>query len=452
MPIKYADSYWARCWASGRSPSPEIKGAILSAGLGKRLEPLSAYQRPKPLFPLGGKIPIAEMWVRRFIQSGITDVSLNVCVLAESIKRHFGNGAKLGVDLTFVEEEVPSGTLGGVCKMTLGSAARRPRRQDEAPAIPPFAGSTVIVPSGDIVANFGAELLQEMHDIHRRAGAALSMVLTPVPEDRRKDFGTAVLDAPTPRKGPLNLSGRVSAFLEKDPHSPSCLNNASIYMIETSLLKAADAQRTEARLGLDEPFYDFGKHLFPAMLGKLPYVSLPRDAVLWGIQFDGPWFDVGNKRDYLRVNESVLDGVVEVPLTYEALPWGWLGANVSIDFSAVEIRPPVVIGNDCVVEAGAVLGPYAVIGDGWRIEGGAEVSHSVLWERYPFFVDGRREIPMAERRRIDRHEIRAGARVQESIVAGGGIEADVIGQTVDVREDGQMVVLPIDYVPAEARV
>jgi hypothetical protein len=92
-----------------------------------------------------------------------------------------------------------------------------------------------------------------------------------------------------------------------------------------------------------------------------------------------------------------------------------------------------------------------VIGDGWNIESKAEISHSVLWERYPYYVDGKREIPPSARRRLDRHEIRPGVRVHESIIAGGCIEKDVVEQTVDLRENGHMAVVPIDYVPSGPR-
>src|SRR5207253_11467751 len=107
-------------------------------------------------------------------------------------------------------------------------------------------------------------------------------------------------------------------------------------------------------------------------------------------------------------NKRVLDGTINIPLTYEPLPWGYLGSNVSINYSKVEIRSPVVIGNDCVIEAGAVVGPYAVIGDGWVIENGAEVSNSVVWERYPYFVEGKYEVSAADRQLVDRHEVRRG--------------------------------------------
>lgn len=450
MPIRYSEDYWRAAWASPSNLDTQLKGAILAAGLGRRLDPLTAYHLPKPMFPLGGKVPIAEVWVRRFIRAGITDVSLNLCVLAKSITRHFGNGAKFGVDLTFIEEETPTGTLGGICRMALGPKAKI-LPSDKTQTLLEFKGSTVIAPSGDIVANFGPELLEEMYHIHRRAGSALTMALTEVPPARRRDFGTVILDQPEEREGPISRSGRIADFVEKEADSPSCLSNASVYMIETELLRTLDPYRTEARVDVPEPFYDFGKHVFPAMLKRLPYVTLPKDYILWGIKFDGPWFDVGNKRDYLRVNKQVLDGIIDVPLTYERLPWGYLGSNVTINFSRVDIRPPVVIGNDCIIQPGATIGPYAVIGDGWVIESGAEISNSVLWERYPYFTNGTTEISAADRRGVDRHEVRRGVRVHESILAGGCIEADTVEKTVDVREDGHLAIVPIDYAPAEPR-
>jgi mannose-1-phosphate guanylyltransferase/phosphomannomutase len=222
-------------------------------------------------------------------------------------------------------------------------------------------------------------------------------------------------------------------------------------MIETELLRTLDAFRTGASLDVAEPFYDFGKHVFPAMLGQLPYVTLPADLLLWGIQYDGRWFDVGRKRDYLRVNEHVLDGELHVDLPYEKLPWGYLGNGVVIDFSRVRIVPPVVIGNNCIIEPGVTLGPYAVVGDGWVVESGAVIRHSVFWERYPYFSDAGDEVSARDRMVIDRHEVRRGVTVEECIVVGGAIERDVREKTVDVLEDGRLGIVPIDFVPTGTR-
>jgi len=451
LPIELDPSFPRAGWASQKGVAGEIRGAILAAGLGRRMEPLTARYLPKPLFPLGGKLPIAEVWVRRMVASGITDLTMNLCVLKETLKAHFGDGAGLGAHIAYVEEDVPSGTLGGVCKQALGAEAKPVRDGEPMPALAAFAGSTLIVPSGDIVTNFGPDLLAEMHDLHRRAGAALSMVLVPVPWERRKDYGTVVLDRPDRRPGALAQSGRIGEFREKDPGSPSNLNNASIYMVEMELLKTVDPLRTEARADAAVPFYDFGKHLFPAMLGRLAHITLPKDFLLWGVEYDGAWFDVGQKRDYLRVNEEILDGRLDAELPYERTPWGYRGNDVAIDLSRVRIVPPVVLGNGCAVEPGATLGPYAVIGDGWTLEAGCRVRNSVLWERYAVWNDDGGESPLADRERLDPHRVGRGVTVAESIIAGGDLRADVIEQTVGTLADGELEVLPIDWVPSGPR-
>ena len=394
---------------------------------------------------------MVELWVRRLVRSGITDISMNLCVLSETIKRHFQDGSKFAANIDYVDEEIPSGTLGGVCKQALGAEAKRLPSERDYPTTETFKGSTLIAPSGDIVTNFGADLLEQMYDIHKREGAALSMVLVPVPWERRKDFGTVVLEDPRNQNGIISKSGKIKEFVEKDPDSPSNLNNASIYMIEMELLKVLDGLRTEARLDVPEPFYDFGKHVFPALLGRLPYVSLSKDFPLWGIQYEGSWFDVGHKRDYLKVNEHLLDGKIEITLPYEKLPWGYLGTNVNIDFSKVTIRPPVVIGNNCIVEPDVILGPYAVIGDDWRIQRRVRLSHSVLWGRYSYFNEQGNEIEAEARKLVDRHEIRGGVTVEQSIIAGGDILSDISEKTVDVDDDGELRILPIDYVPEGPR-
>jgi NDP-sugar pyrophosphorylase family protein len=427
----------------------QLKCAILAAGLGKRLEPLTARHLPKPLFPLGGKTPLAEIWVRRMVEAGVTDVSMNLCVLAETIERHFGDGSQFGATMSYVKETVPSGTLGGVCKQALGSKAKR---FDGEPLLTaqPFRGKTLIAPSGDVVTNFSAALLEEMYDIHRKAGAAFTMVLVPVPWDRRKDFGTVLLEDAESRTGEISRSGRIVDFREKDPDSPSNLNNASIYMLEMDLLRELDALRTLASLAEKQPFYDFGKHVFPAMLGRLPYAKLSRAHLLWGIEYDGAWFDVGQKRDYLEVSRKVLERELDAPIPYQAQAFGFQGTGTEIQVGT-RIVSPVVIGKGCAIKSGATIGPHAVIGDGWTIESGAAVRNSILWERYGYFDDSGRETAPSDRTKIDPHSVAAGVTIDGSIVTGGRIAQNIADSTVHVDDAGNLVVLPIDYVPAGPR-
>jgi NDP-sugar pyrophosphorylase family protein len=275
--------------------------------------------------------------------------------------------------------------------------------------------------------------------------------LVPVPWERRKDFGTVILDAPEKLGGEISAFGSITDFFEKDPDSPSNLNNASIYMIEMELLKVLDGLRTEARVGVEDPFYDFGKHVFPALIGRTHHESIGKRFPLFGARYEGRWFDVGQKRDYITVNERLLDGELNVPLPYESLPWGHLGANVEIDFAEVTIEPPVVIGNNCVIEPGATVGPYAVVGDDWHIGKGARVRHSVLWGRYSYYDEAGRETTAEERKAVDRHVVRSGVTIERSIVAGGEVTSDVFEKTVDVDNEGNLRVLSIDYVPEGPR-
>jgi NDP-sugar pyrophosphorylase family protein len=436
-------------WAQKRGIASQLKCAILAAGLGKRLEPLTARHLPKPLFPLGGKTPLAEIWVRRMVESGITDISMNLCVLAKTIERHFGDGCQFGASMSYVKETTPSGTLGGVCKQALGREAKT--FANELPlAMEPFRGSTLIAPSGDVVTNFNAALLEEMYDIHIHSGAAFTMVLVPVPWERRKDFGTVLLEGAEQRPGLISRSGRISDFREKDPDSPSNLNNASIYMLEMDLLRELDALRTPASLQEPQPFYDFGKHVFPAMLGRLPYAKLSREYLLWGIEYDGAWFDVGQKRDYLEVHHMLLDGAIEASLPYERQPWGFAGASSRIAPQA-KIVSPVVIGNHCVIDEGASIGPFAVIGDGWTVECGASVKNSVLWESYPYFDESGNEVSSAERAKVDPRRVADGVTIDGCIVTGGQIDRDLQDCTAHVDSTGKLVVLSIDWVPGGPR-
>jgi NDP-sugar pyrophosphorylase family protein len=458
MPVEL-DNILKNTWARQQKVQDKLKLCILAAGLGSRMDPIPQHHLPKPMFPLGGVVPMAEFWVRRAVESGITNISMNLCVLKDTIKSYFRDGLLFGADITYVEEKEPSGTLGGICKQALGNSAKLVMAEEGPVALEPFQGSTIIAPSGDIVTNFDSELLQQIYEIHRRQGAALTMLLSPIPWDRRRDFGTVQL-GPTERfDGLISESGPIIDFLEKDPDSPSNLNNASIYIIEMYLLKELDPLRTSAAKDLQEPFYDFGKHVFPAMLGKLDYVKLSRNYPLWGVRYDGLWFDVGRKRDYLAINKSILDGHIGVDLPYQKLPWGYLGSNVVINLNEVTIIPPVVIGHECIIERGAKIGPYAVIGDGWTIEKDVHISNTVLWKRYAFFTKRGEKIPIRERKLVDRHEIRQDTVIDECIIIGGTITPELYesgdkklwGKTVDVLENGELQLISIDWVPTGPR-
>ena len=85
---------------------------ILAGGLGKRLRPLTS-DRPKPMIQINNT-PIIELqvkWLRKF---GITDIIVLVGHLREKIKHHLADGKKFGVNISYIEENVPLGTGGAL--------------------------------------------------------------------------------------------------------------------------------------------------------------------------------------------------------------------------------------------------------------------------------------------------------------------------------------------------
>lgn len=420
-----------------RANASDYAVCILAAGLAKRLEPISEVLA-KPAFPLGGHVPIVELWVRKFAAAGISNLAMNLHRVPESIRGHFGDGKRFLTDITYVHEETPSGTLGGVTKM-IGSL----RAQG---VVPP----RIFIPSGDTVSNIGSQHLEQMIHEHTRRGAAVTLMLSPIPWVRRADFGTAILGGVAPgSQVPPDTYAPIIDFLEKDPTSPSNENNASNYLIERDFLLELERHLTPADADMPEPCYDFGKHVFMGMKGKVPHLSFLtryKDEI-FGYEPGMLWFDVGNKRDYLEVNKAVLNKQIYLSLHYDEFPWGWMGENVEIDFAQVTLRPPVVIGHNCTIFPGVELGPNVVLADGWTCHRGVKIRDAVLWPHYNYTS----ETPDATPRMSRIREVRENVTIDTAIIVGGIITTDIRNKTVDAFASGELDIRSIDWIPSGPR-
>ena len=85
--------------------------AILQAGgVGSRLRPYTITV-PKPLMPVSD-MPILEVVIRQLAQKGFRDITITVGHLAHLIEAFFGDGSNLGVNIDYVVEDKPLGTIG----------------------------------------------------------------------------------------------------------------------------------------------------------------------------------------------------------------------------------------------------------------------------------------------------------------------------------------------------
>jgi len=84
----------------------------LAGGQGKRLKPLTD-DTPKPLIRVAGKpIIVHQMeWLKKY---GVEDFILSVGYLRERFVEELGSGRKHGVHVSYVVEEEPLGTAGGL--------------------------------------------------------------------------------------------------------------------------------------------------------------------------------------------------------------------------------------------------------------------------------------------------------------------------------------------------
>jgi dTDP-glucose pyrophosphorylase len=126
---------------------------IMAGGMGTRLGELTKHT-PKPMLKVGDK-PILEHIINNFQKYGFVNFSVSVNYKSEVIKDYFSNGEKLGVDISYIEENKPLGTAGAI------SLLKEDLRTDD-----------IIVINGDVLANVNfADLLK----FHRSQNAAMTI-------------------------------------------------------------------------------------------------------------------------------------------------------------------------------------------------------------------------------------------------------------------------------------
>ena len=84
----------------------------MAGGKGTRLRPLTE-NLPKPMVEVAGR-PILERVVLHLVGHGVRRIYLAVNFMAETIKRHFGDGSAFGCDIEYLHETKPLGTGGAL--------------------------------------------------------------------------------------------------------------------------------------------------------------------------------------------------------------------------------------------------------------------------------------------------------------------------------------------------
>jgi dTDP-glucose pyrophosphorylase len=92
-----------------------IDAVIMAGGRGQRLQPLTD-STPKPLLKVGNKA-IMEHNLDRLASYGIDDFWVTVNYLGKQIESYFGNGVERNIQIQYISEAKPLGTIGAVSQI-----------------------------------------------------------------------------------------------------------------------------------------------------------------------------------------------------------------------------------------------------------------------------------------------------------------------------------------------
>jgi dTDP-glucose pyrophosphorylase/CBS domain-containing protein len=85
---------------------------LMAGGFGTRLRPLTE-DCPKPMLKVGNR-PILETIIQQFLDYGFYRFAISVHFMPDVIKKHFGDGRRMGAEITYIEETKPMGTAGAL--------------------------------------------------------------------------------------------------------------------------------------------------------------------------------------------------------------------------------------------------------------------------------------------------------------------------------------------------
>jgi mannose-1-phosphate guanylyltransferase/phosphomannomutase len=301
---------------------------VMAGGEGTRLRPLTC-QHPKPLVPIANR-PVMYHILNLLKRHNIKKVIATLHYLADEIESYFGDGKNLDIDISYSIEDTPLGTAGSVKKV-----------EDS-------LKDTFLIISGDGICDFD---LTKAISFHKEKNAIATIVLTKV--ENPLEYGVVITEE----------DGRIKKFLEKPSWGEvfSDTVNTGIYILQPEVLKYLEKNKQ----------YDFSKDLFPLLLQN--------NESLFGYIAEGYWCDIGNLQQYKNSQIDVLGGKVKLEIPFEKIsPEIWCGENTEISPLAI-LRGPLLIGNNCKIEANAEIGPFTVIGDNCVVREGTTIERSILW-------------------------------------------------------------------------
>ncbi len=304
-----------------------MKAVIMAGGFGTRLRPLTC-NTPKPMAPVMNK-PMMHHIVELLKKHGITEMIATLFYSPEVITNYFGDGSRLGVNMSYVKADADYGTAGSVRNATKDLNER------------------LLIISGDVLTDFDLTAAIRFHEEKK---AKATIVLTHAKNPLA--FGVVITAS----------DGRITRFLEKPSWGEvfSDTVNTGIYILEPEVLEIIPYREE----------FDFSKNLFPHLLRN--------NLGLYGYVADGYWRDIGNLNEYQEAHLDALNGVVHVNIEGRRSGNLIYGEGCSFQQGKLHLEGTVLLGKNVTIGDEVTLS-NTVIGDNCVIGPGSILRNVVLW-------------------------------------------------------------------------
>jgi len=218
---------------------------LMVGGLGTRLRPLTE-NTPKPMLEVGGK-PILETIVKRFVDSGFTNITMCLGYKSNVIRDYFRDGDDFGANIDYIVEDRRMGTAGALTLLNKK-------------LINPF-----FVMNGDLLTNIDFEKMLDFH----------------IENDARATMCVREYDIEVPY-GVVNIVNEdITSIEEKPIHS--FFVNAGVYLLNTECVNLIPKGE----------FYDMPSLFEELILNNEKTISFPLSEY---------WLDIGKISDYERAD------------------------------------------------------------------------------------------------------------------------------------------------------
>jgi len=225
-----------------------IDAVIMAGGEGTRLRPLT-IDVPKPLLKVGDK-PIIEHNIDRLKSFGINNVTITIKYLGQQLIDYFGDGETRELNIGYIKEEEPLGTIGAVR------------------LIKEFHNEYILVMNSDLLTNINyedmfKELLEKDGDI----------IVATTPYEVKVPYGV------------IETKGEQIVAIKEKP-TYTYYSNAGIYIFKKEFVNLIPKNKHFNATDLMEALYSLGKKVnhFPIL---------------------GYWLDIGKPHDYEKAQNDI---------------------------------------------------------------------------------------------------------------------------------------------------